>query len=175
MESAFSDLLAPLSSTRRAHTLEVGRKVRGVASRLPETVRDDAVTAAYLHDVGYGFPATGFHPIDGANLLSTRRFSAAVCNLVAFHSAAVIEAEVRGLDAQIFEPFALADAPDIDVASDFVWWADMTTGPTGETVTIDRRLAEIRERYEEGSVVRTAIDRSEPLLRAAVQRAEGSM
>lgn len=75
----------------------------------------------------------------------------------------------------MFRRFELARVPGIDVASDFVWWADMTTGPTGQTLTFDERLADIRVRYEIGSIVRTAIDRSEPLLRAAVQRVAGSI
>jgi hypothetical protein len=176
MESApFADLLSPLTSARRAHTLEVGRKVWSVAHRVPEHLREDTVTAAFLHDVGYGYPVTGFHPIDGANLLASQGFSPVVCSLVAFHSAATIEADVRGLDPQLFKAFAITRDADLDEANDFVWWADMTTGPTGGTLTIDQRLADIKHRYEEGSIVRTAIDRAEPLLRGAVQRVSGSM
>ncbi|MEV6281023.1 HD domain-containing protein [Nocardia sp. NPDC051832] len=171
----FSKLLAPLTSSRRVHTLEVGRKLRSVAHCLPDWIRQDAVIAAFLHDVGYGYPETGFHPIDGANLLVSHRFSPTVCHLVAFHSAAVVEAQVRGLDDKLFDPFQLPDHKDLDAANDFIWWADMITGPSGETFTIDQRLAEIRERYEVGSIVHTAIDQSEPLLRGAVHRAEGSM
>ncbi|MEU2043823.1 HD domain-containing protein [Nocardia niwae] len=176
MESApYADLLSPLTSARRAHTLEVGRKVQNVAHLVPAHLREDTVTAAYLHDVGYGYPVTGFHPIDGANLLASQGFSPVVCSLVAFHSAATVEAEVRGIDPQAFEAFIVPRDADLDVANDFVWWADMTTGPTGETLTIDMRLADILQRYEEGSIVHTAITRAEPLLRGAVQRVAGSM
>ncbi|MEV0461433.1 HD domain-containing protein [Nocardia tengchongensis] len=176
MEAALVELLAPLTDSRRAHTIEVGRKVERVAHLVPEHLRVEAVTAAYLHDVGYGYPVSGFHPLDGAELLSARGYSPVVCYLVAFHSGSTVEAEVRGIDASALEQFALStEVPGIDIANDLVWWADMTTGPTGETVTLDERLAEIRVRYPEGTLVRTAIDRSEPLLRGAVQRASGSM
>ncbi|WP_169811114.1 HD domain-containing protein [Nocardia amamiensis] len=176
MESApYADLLSPLTSARQAHTLEVGRKVQNVAQRVPEHLREDTITAAYLHDVGYGYPVTGFHPIDGANLLASHGFSLVVCSLVAFHSAATVEAEVRGIDPQMFKPFVIPRDADLDLAHDFVWWADMTTGPTGETLTIDQRLADIKRRYEEGTIVHTAITRAEPLLRGAVQRVAGSM
>lgn len=175
METALLELLAPLTDSRRAHTVEVGRKVQAVAHHIPDHLRTDTVVSAYLHDVGYGYPTTGFHPIDGANLLAAHGYSEIVCHLVAFHSASTVEAQIRGFDDVIFRRFTLLDVPGLDVANDFVWWADMTTGPDGETLTIDQRLSDIRDRYEDGSIVRTAIDRSEPLLRGAVQRVEGSM
>ncbi|MCU1641194.1 MAG: hypothetical protein JWN03_1469 [Nocardia sp.] len=175
MDAAIADLLAPLTDSRRAHTIEVGRKVEQVAGLVPASLREEAIIAAQLHDVGYGHPVTGFHPIDGARLLKARGYSPVVCHLVAFHSAAIVEAEVRKIDLSAFNEFFIDDVPGIDVAGDFVWWADMTTGPTGETLTVDERLADIRVRYSEGSIVRTAIDLSEPLLRGAVQRASGSM
>lgn len=175
VNSEITDLLSPLTESRRAHSIEVGRKVQSVAEFLPEHLRDAATTSAYLHDVGYGYPVIGFHPIDGAVLLEKRGYSRAVCHIVAFHSASTVEATVRGIDLSVYSRFELSRVPHIDVASDFVWWADMTTGPTGQTVTFDERMDDIRERYESGSVVRTAIDQSEPLLRAAVQRVEGSI
>lgn len=171
-----AELLAPLTDSRRAHTVEVGRKVEQVAHLVPESLRAEVVTAAYLHDVGYGYPTSGFHPLDGAELLEARGYSHTVCHLVAFHSASTVEADVRGIDPKALDQFAMLDeVPGIDIANDLVWWADMTTGPTGETLTLDERLADIRVRYPEGTLVRTAIDRAEPLLRGAVQRASGSM
>ncbi|MET8424375.1 HD domain-containing protein [Nocardia sp. NPDC004860] len=176
MDAAFAELLAPLTESRRAHTIEVGRKVEQVAHLVPEDIRDEVVTAAYLHDVGYGYPVSGFHPLDGAELLEGRGYSPIICHLVAFHSASTVEADVRGIDAEALDQFALAaEVPGIGMANDLVWWADMTTGPTGGTLTLDERLADIRVRYPEGTLVRTAIDRAEPLLRGAVQRASGSM
>ncbi|MFF0613189.1 HD domain-containing protein [Nocardia tengchongensis] len=176
MDAAMAELLAPLTASRRAHTIEVGRKVERFAHLVPENLRAEVVTAAYLHDVGYGYPASGFHPLDGAELLEAQGYSRTVCHLVAFHSASTVEADVRGIAPESLHQFALSgDTPGIDIANDLVWWADMTTGPTGETLTLEQRLADIRVRYPEGTLVRTAIDRAEPLLRGAVQRASGSM
>jgi hypothetical protein len=142
---------------------------------LPGHFREDAITAAYLHDVGYGHPVTGFHPIDGAILLESLGYSPVVCHVVAFHSASVVEADVRGLDLAVFDRFKATDVAELDVVDAFMWWADMTIGPNGEAFTVDERLDEILRRYEPGSIVHTAISRAEPLIRTMVQRASGSM
>ncbi|WP_157183567.1 HD domain-containing protein [Nocardia takedensis] len=170
-----ADLLAPLTESRRAHSLAVGQRMETIAELLHDEVRVDAVTAAYLHDVGYGHSVLGFHPIDGARLLRSLGYSPVVCHMVAFHTAAEVEAGVRGLDVGIFDEFRLSGVPGIEQADDFLWWSDLSTGPNGEQFTVDERLAEILRRYEPGSVVHTAITRAEPRLRAAAQRASGSM
>lgn len=117
--------------------------MESVAQLLPAHLRADAITAAYLHDVGYGYPDTGFHPIDGARLLPSLGYPSTVCHLVAFHTAAEVEAETRGLDPAVFEPFRSAGVPGLAVADDLLWWADLSTGPSGEAYTLDQRLAEI--------------------------------
>ncbi|MGW4330802.1 HD domain-containing protein [Nocardia sp. NPDC004573] len=175
MNEAMADLLSPLTESRRAHSIAVGRRMESVAGLLPTELRADAIMAAYLHDVGYGYPDLGFHPIDGARLLRSLGYSLVVCHLVAFHTAAEVEADVRGLDVGLFEEFRLVGITGLDAADDFMWWADLSTGPNGEDFTVDERLAEILRRYEPGSVVHTAITRAEPRLRMAAQRASGSM
>ncbi|MFC9436747.1 HD domain-containing protein [Nocardia sp. NPDC057030] len=175
MDAAITELLTPLTESRRAHSIAVGRRMESVAHLLPEELRQEAITAAYLHDVGYGHPETRFHPIDGANLLQSLGYSSVVCHVVAFHSASVIEADVRGFDLGVFDRFKVVDVPGIDMVDAFMWWADMTTGPNGETFTVDERLDEILRRYEPGSIVHTAISRAAPLIRSVVQRASGSM
>lgn len=149
--------------------------MESIAEHLPPELRADAVIAGYLHDVGYGYPKIGFHPLDGARLLQSLDYSEAVCHMVAFHTAAEVEAEVRGLHASLFDEFRVTGIVGVDTADDFLWWADLSTGPNGEKFTVDERLAEILRRYEPGSIVHTAITRAEPRLRAAVQRASGSM
>ncbi|WP_433196667.1 HD domain-containing protein [Nocardia sp. CA-107356] len=175
MDAAIDELLASLTESRRVHSLAVGRRLESVAHMLPEHLRQDAITAAYLHDVGYGYPVTGFHPIDGANFLESLGYSPVVCHAVAFHSASVVEADVRGLDLAAFDRFKATNVDALDTVDAFVWWADMTTGPNGELLTVDERLDEILSRYEPGSTVHTAISRAEPLIRTMVQRASGSM
>ncbi len=149
--------------------------MESVVDLLPSALRSDAVTAAYLHDVGYGHPNLGFHPIDGARLLRSRGYSEIVCHVVAFHTAAEVEAEVRGLDTAVFEEFRLSNIAGLDVVDDFMWWTDLCTGPNGEDFTVDERLSEILRRYKPGSIVHAAITQAEPRLREAVQRVSGSM
>lgn len=172
---AVADLLAPLTESRRAHSVAVGLRMQSIAKLLPGDLRRDAVTAAYLHDVGYAHPDLGFHPVDGARLLRSLGYSPVVCHLVAFHTAAEVEAGVRGLDAGVFDEFRISGVAGLEKVGDFLWWSDLSTGPNGEDFTVDERLAEILRRYEPGSVVHTAITKAEPLLRAAAQRASGSM
>lgn len=175
VNEAVGELLSPLTEARRAHSLAVGRRMESVVSHLPVELRTDAVTAAYLHDVGYGHPDLGFHPIDGARFLRSRGYSLAVCHMVAFHTAAQTEAAVRGLDEQIFDEFRSAGVEGMHAADDFLWWADLCTGPRGEVFTLDERLSEILQRYEPGSIVYTAITRAEVQLRQAFQRVSGSI
>ena len=175
VNESIAELLAPLTESRRAHSIAVGRRMESAAELLPVELRADAITAAYLHDVGYGHPDLGFHPIDGARLLQSLDYSQVVCHMVAFHTAAEVEAGVRELDASVFDEFRVEGVAGLDKADDFLWWADLSTGPNGEEFTVDQRLSEILRRYEPGSVVHTAITKAEPRLPAAAQRASGSM
>ena len=155
-------LLDALSEERRAHSLEVGRKA-DLAARLVRTEeREDLVTAATLHDIGYGHPVSGFHPLDGAAFLASQGFSALVCHLVAHHSCSVYEADERGIPRSAYEPFAIA--AEVNHLHRIVCWADMTTSPTGQTVTVEERLAEIESRYGPEDVVTAFVRRARPRL-----------
>ena len=58
------------------------------------------------------------------------------------------------------------DSPVMDA----LVYSDMTTGPAGQRLTFEARIAEIVERYPAGHTVRRAISRSRPTLAAAVDR-----
>lgn len=167
-------LLAPLTESRRSHSLEVGRKAEAVAILVAPHLRTDLVTAAYLHDVGYGHRDQGFHPLDGARLLESLGYSRAVCHLVAHHTASVVEARRRGIELSEYDRYTIDD-PDIRWADQVLWWADMTTSPTGETVAVDARIAEIATRYGSDHVVTQSIREATPQLIAACQAVSGSM
>lgn len=169
----FDDLLAVLTPDRRAHSLEVGRKVAGAAALAPSAVRAELAAAAVLHDIGYGYPATGFHPLDGARFLAGQGFSATVCNLVAHHSASVFEADERGIDRSVYDDFTVER--DLSAAEAILWWADMTTGPAGQTVSVEERLEEIEARYGPGHVVSRFVGRARDTLLAAGQSPIGSI
>jgi hypothetical protein len=132
------------------------------------------VTAATLHDIGYAHEATGFHALDGAAFLQAEGFSPLVCHLVAHHSCSHLEAEVRGLSPGVFDPYGFDE--DVELLHRLICWADMTTGPEGDTVTVEERLQEIQRRYGPDHVVSSFIVRATPqLLRETHAVISGSM
>lgn len=125
------------------------------------------VTAAVLHDIGYapGLAITRFHPLDGARFLQKQNAPARLSALIARHSCAIHEAELRGCAT------GLAEFPDEETPlRDALWYCDMVTGPDGQRLTVDDRLAEIRSRYGPESLVGRFLDVARPELVAAVDR-----
>jgi len=91
-------------------------------------------------------------------------------NLVAHHSCATLEAELRGLSDE------LADFKDERTAlRDALWWADMTTTPDGVVTTTVERVAEIQTRYGPDDLVSCFIRRAWGDLNAAVERTQGRL
>ena len=170
---SYGDLLAVLTDDRRAHSLALGRKAEAAAARIAPALRADVAVAAVLHDIGYGHVETGFHPLDGARFLAREGFSPVVCNLVVHHSASTYEAEERGIDLAAYEDFVVDQ--DLSGAHAVLWWADMTTGPQGQDVTVADRLEEICARYGPGDVVTRFVNRARPMLLAAGQSPYGSI
>ena len=128
---------------RWLHVQAVGRSAEELRVRGFD-VSEAVVMAAWLHDVGYADTVanTGFHPLGGAEWLRQQAAPEGVVALVAYHSAAQYEAEARGLA----DALARFPAPDQD-QMDILTLIDMSTGPTGERVAVNERLAEILERY----------------------------
>jgi putative nucleotidyltransferase with HDIG domain len=127
------------------------------------------VAAAWLHDIGYAPSAvqTGFHPLDGARYLAGLGVPERVVNLVARHSDAILEAELRGIGD------LLAVFPDEGGAlRDALWYCDLTTSPDGDAVSAQDRIAEIKERYGPGHIVTQFITDAAPELLAAVDGTE---
>ncbi|MFI7674204.1 HD domain-containing protein [Actinophytocola sp. NPDC049390] len=127
---------------------------------------------ALLHDVGYSpsIVKTGFHPLDGAIYLRDAGAEPRLCALVAHHSCAYREAELRGFSTDLAEwldeKTSLRDA---------LWWADMTTSPNGIAVSFEERIREIEERYGSLNLVTTFIRQAESELREAVNRTEARL
>jgi len=136
-------LLAEALPRRWRHVRSVARRARWVAGKL--SLSDDLVMAAWLHDIGYApeLVETGFHPLDGARYLRQFEIDDQVVSLVAHHSCARIEAEVRGLGAALAAEFPPGDP----LLTDALLFCDMTTGPDGDYVRPADRLVEIRGRY----------------------------
>lgn len=150
--------------------------VKGVAhaatqlSFLSELERDVVEAGAWLHDIGYlpEFADTGLHALDGARAVRALGFRDDVAALVAHHSLARTEAEIRGLVGELDREFSNVNTDLLDVLT----YCDMTTGPIGERVTVAWRLREIRQRYGAGHVVARFIDRAGAELISTVRRVE---
>lgn len=123
--------------------------------------------AAWLHDIGYAptISATDFHPLDGARYLrDVQGADTTLCELVAHHSGAVIEAEERGLAGELTE----FERPD-PLLLRALTAADLSTDPTGQPITPVDRIAEVLKRYPSDHPVYRAIVRSGDTLVAAAQ------
>ncbi len=149
-------MLAEALPRRWRHVRAVARRARWVAKQL--ALSEDLVAAAWLHDIGYApeLVDTGFHPLDGARYLRRVGVDGQVVSLVAYHSCAQIEADVRGLGAELSSEFSPADPP----LSDALLYCDMTTGPDGDYVRPADRLVEIRGRYGPDHEVTRFVERA---------------
>jgi putative nucleotidyltransferase with HDIG domain len=167
-----ADELLVGQSARWTHTKGVARQARILARSLPSREdRDVLVAAAYLHDIGYAsaIRLTGFHPLDGAvHLRALNRERLA--RLVAFHSGARWEAELRGLDLELarFEP-------EVSEVADGLTYCDVTTGPNGEVVTLAERLADVEARHGTDSLVVRALRLARADLERAVSATESAL
>lgn len=154
---------------RWKHVQAVADRAAQLAEYLPDSEREPLLASAWLHDVGYapGLSVSGFHPLDGAAFLAAHGWEARVCSLVAHHSCSDFEADERGLtDALNVWPREMGEVMDMLIT------ADMTTGPRGEPLTVDDRIAEILTRYPRTSPVHRAIQRASAEVKAAVERTE---
>jgi HD superfamily phosphodiesterase len=72
---------------------------------------EDLVAAAWLHDIGYSpeLVETGLHALDGARYLCRAGIEGQIVSLVAYHSCAEIEADVRGLGDALSAEFKPGD------------------------------------------------------------------
>lgn len=149
---------------RLSHVEGVARRAEAVAGAVddPELL----VAAAWLHDIGYSaeLATTGFHPADGAEFLRGQAAPHRLCALVAHHSCACVEARRRGI--------ALPWEDEHTPLRDALWWADMTTTPTGGVTDVRSRIAEVLGRYGPGHVVTESVSESAPELIAAADRTE---
>ncbi|RSM65934.1 phosphohydrolase [Amycolatopsis sp. WAC 01376] len=165
-------LLAGRLSRRWNHVQGVGGRLRAVERLFSTGDADLLVATGLVHDIGYapGLADTGLHALDGARYLRKVEAPERMCALVAHHSAAHVEAELRGLTD------ALGDwADERTPLRDALWWADMTTSPDGEVVTFEERAKEIQQRYGPDDVVSTFIQMARPELAGAVERTEARL
>jgi putative nucleotidyltransferase with HDIG domain len=154
---------------RWAHVQAVASRAAAAADALGGDA-DLLVCAAWLHDIGYApsVAETGFHPLDGARLVEGLCKDGRLAALVAHHSGAAVEASLRGLSGPLNAEFAC----ERSAAADALWWADLTTGPDGESVTATERLAEIERRYGPNHLVTKSISQAKAELFGSVRRTQ---
>jgi HD superfamily phosphodiesterase len=161
-----AELLLSELPRRLRHTLAVAATCAALADRARVTAhtREIALGAAYVHDIGYAPPLrrTGFHPLDGALYLRDHGWPL-TARLVARHSQARLHAAARGLSLAEFPPVR-------GIAQDLLDYADATTGPDGQRMTIDERLAEIAARHGGDGPVGQVIGERHRLLMATQRR-----
>lgn len=161
-------LLDRLTPTRRQHSEAVARRAREAFPLIKPRWHHELHRAALLHDIGYESPAIwGTHALDGATELQALGESAIVCDLVAHHTAATIEADEAGIPASAFAAFTYHGSAPIDQLRSIIAWADLTTSPTGHLVTVDERLGEILQRYPPGTLVHRSTTRAAGWMRLA--------
>ena len=160
-------LLSP-PGNRWSHVRQVAEQARRVAPAVPPADRDLLVAAAYLHDVGYSpeLAVTGFHPLDGARWIRDRGPGGRLARLVAHHSCAVFEAQVRGLAKVLLAEFE----PEDSATCDALVFCDMTTGPAGTTVSVEDRISDMYQRYGPDHDVTRALNLACPYLVACHDR-----
>jgi putative nucleotidyltransferase with HDIG domain len=158
---------------RWAHVVGVAETAVEVAQRL-DVEADPVVAAAWLHDIGYspGLVETGLHALDGARYLRELGWEHQVTRLVAHHSASRVEAAERGLQDELLQEFP---EPEDRTALELLWYCDMTTGPRGERMSVEDRLAEVRQRYGSEAVVTRFVDRAADRLTTAVRLVESRL
>jgi len=164
------ELLAPLGD-RWAHVQGVARQARQVAMILPAEERGVLVGAAYLHDLGYTptLATTGLHALDGARHLRALGYER-VAGLIAHHSGADREAELRGLSSEL-----AAFQDEASATSMALTYCDMTTNATGEAVTFDERLADVERRYGADHIVARSVLRAHPEIQRCIQTVEAKL
>jgi hypothetical protein len=161
-------LLQQALPRRWAHVQGVAGRARSLAPVLGADA-DLLEAAAWLHDIGYapGLATTGLHQLDGARYLrDTQHADAMLCRLVAHHSCAIIEAGERGLADILSDEFD----PAPDVLASVLTYCDMTTSPDGGPVPVEKRLAEIHDRYGPGHLVSRPMQRATPMILRAVEQ-----
>ena len=158
--------LAEALPRRWSHVQGVTRQARSFRA-VAGSEADLLEAAAILHDVGYApdIAHKGFHPLDGANFLREIDAPDRLVHLVAHHSYAALEAELRGLSDELAE-YRDEEGP----IRDALWYCDLTTTPDGEEVDARDRIAEIQERYGPDELVTQFITSAAPELLAAVDR-----
>lgn len=162
-----TSFLPPLGN-RWLHVQGVVAGARETGQIFDEDEKAYLIAAAYLHDIGYAptLYKTGFHPIDGAYYLRSQG-QERLASLVAYHSEAQFEAQLRGLASE------LAIFPrEQSVVADVLTYCDLTTSPTGQPIFLQERIDGILNRYDREDIVVQAMYQAMPTWARIVRRVQ---
>jgi hypothetical protein len=156
---------------RLSHVRAVARRAEGLGALVFDGLPGEhevAIAAAWVHDLGYAkaLVRTGCHHLDGARYLRGLG-EERLAGLVAYHSSGAAEAELRGLSEELS-----LYRRDESLVPDLLAYCDLSTGPSGDVVGLDERLAEVSRRYGAGHVVTRGLLQAEGALRASFARIE---
>lgn len=151
---------------RWKHTLGVAREAKKLGEKLSAEEQDTLVAAAYVHDIGYSaeIANTGFHPLDGARYLRELG-QERLAGLTAYHSGAIYEARLRGLEGELSE--FVRENTETEC---LLTCCDLSTSPDGESVSIEERLADVLNRYGPNHIVHQAVTAARPEFEAMRER-----
>lgn len=155
---------------RWLHSQGAADAARRVLPCLDPADQDLLVAAAWLHDIGFDHPnpPTGFHPLDGAQLLLEAGWPARLVALVAHHSEARFTAAALGL-LDLLSEYDRETGP----VADALVYADMSSATDGQPVTVYLRLSDLRYRHSDDPPhLRAARASREPFLIMATARTE---
>jgi len=163
-----SILLKP-QGNRWLHVQGVVKTARRVGKIFDEEDYAYLIAAAYLHDIGYApqLQQTNFHPLDGARFILSSPGNMRLASLVAHHSEARFEAQLRGYATEL-----QAFPHEQSAVTDALTYCDQITGPTGLRVSLQERIHEINHRYGEIDIVSQAMYLSLPYISLAVARTQ---
>lgn len=142
------------NSARFQHILGVVRCMENLRPRLnvPDDWKPDLLKACYLHDIGYSpqLNQYNFHPLDGAIFAREQGFSKPVVAAVLFHSCAYETVKVTRPDLLPIYEEKNADLDEQDrTFIDLVTYCDLHTSPTGQRITLEKRVQDVVDRYGE--------------------------
>jgi hypothetical protein len=166
-------LLARELPRRWAHVRAVADKARWAGTILDDGEREVLVAAAWLHDIGYAssLVATGFHPLDGARWLRGPGYDERLAALVAHHTCALLEADERGLAAELAREFERKES----VVADALWYCDLTTGSRWAGLRGRPALGRDPLPLRPDHLVTRFVERARRQLLAAVDRTAGRL
>lgn len=153
LDSSFLSNYLPQHSRRYQHILGVVRQMKELLPQLsiPNDWKPLLIQACYLHDIGYSpkLNQYDYHPLDGAIFAAEQHFPKPVISAILFHSCAyeaLFEEKNPNVQSIYQKHLPLLDKQD-HLFIDLVTYCDLHTSPTGETITFQKRLEDIFQRY----------------------------